>query len=162
MVVKIASGPLPRGCHEGLRPSTGARPAYDGPALYDVAVTGQVRRVLVVDDDELLREVAKASLELVAGWSVSTASSGAEAQEKARDEQPDAIMLDVMMPGQDGPTTFAELRRDETTQEIPVIFLTAKNNTVDWGGSGLAGVISKPFDAMRLAAQVSELLGWEG
>ena len=125
-------------------------------------VTGQVRRVLVVDDDELLREVAKASLELVAGWSVSTASSGLEAQEKARAEQPDAIMLDVMMPGQDGPTTFAELRRDEATQDIPVIFLTAKNNTLGWSGNGLAGVIAKPFDAMRLAAQVSELLGWQG
>ena len=117
--------------------------------------------MLVVDDDELLREVAKAALELVAGWSVSTAVSGAEAQEKARAEQPDVIMLDVMMPGQDGPTTFAELRRDDRTRDIPVIFLTAKNNTLGWSGNGLAGVIAKPFDAMRLAAQVSQLLGWE-
>jgi CheY-like chemotaxis protein len=124
-------------------------------------VAGEVRRVLVVDDDELLREVAKAALELVAGWSVITAASGAEAQEKARLEQPDVIMLDVMMPGQDGPTTFAELRRDEATSDIPVIFLTAKNNTEGWHGNGLAGVIAKPFDAMRLAAQVSNLLGWE-
>jgi CheY-like chemotaxis protein len=124
-------------------------------------VTSQVRRVLVVDDDELLREVAKAALELVAGWSVSTASSGVEAHEKARLEHPDAIMLDVMMPGQDGPTTLAELRRDEATQDIPVIFLTAKNNTLGWTDSGLAGVIAKPFDAMRLSAQVSELLGWQ-
>ena len=124
-------------------------------------VTGQVRRVLVVDDDELLREVAKASLELVAGWVVSTAASGAEAQERARREQPDAIMLDVMMPGQDGPTTFAALRADAATSAIPVIYLTAKNNTEGWTGSGLAGVIAKPFVAMRLAAQVSELLGWQ-
>lgn len=124
-------------------------------------VTGQVRRVLVVDDDELVREVAKASLELVAGWSVSTASSGMEAQERARREQPDAILLDVMMPGQDGPTTFAALRRDETTSAIPVIYLTAKNDTERWTVGGLAGVIAKPFDPMRLAAQVSELLGWQ-
>lgn len=124
-------------------------------------VTGKGRRVLVVDDDELLREVAKASLELVAGWTVSTASSGAEAHDKARAERPDAIVLDVMMPGQDGPTTFAALQDDEVTAGIPVIFLTAKNNAVDWAGSGLAGVIAKPFDAMRLAAQVSELLGWD-
>jgi CheY-like chemotaxis protein len=125
------------------------------------AVTPQVRRVLVVDDDELLREVAKASLELVAGWSVSTAASGGEAHETARAEQPDAIMLDVMMPGQDGPTTLADLRRDKATHDIPVIYLTAKNNTLGWTGSGLAGVIAKPFDAMRLAAQVSALLGWQ-
>ena len=117
--------------------------------------------MLVVDDDELLREVAKASLELVAGWTVSTAASGLEAQAVARAELPDAIMLDVMMPGQDGPTTLAELRRDEATRDIPVIFLTAKNNTLGWTGRGLAGVIAKPFDAMRLSAQVSELLGWQ-
>ena len=123
-------------------------------------VTGPVRRVLVVDDDELLREVAKASLELVAGWVVTVAASGVEAQEKARSEHPDAIMLDVMMPGQDGPTTFAALRRDPATHDIPVIYLTAKNNTAGWVGDGLAGVIAKPFDAMRLAAQVSRLLGW--
>jgi CheY-like chemotaxis protein len=128
---------------------------------YDGCVTGQVRRVLVVDDDELLREVAKASLELVAGWLVTTAESGVEAHEKARAEQPDAIMLDVMMPGQDGPTTFAALRDDAATRDIPVIFLTAKNNTLGWSDGGLAGVIAKPFDAMRLAAQVSELLGWQ-
>nr|WP_183337060.1 response regulator [Microlunatus antarcticus] len=124
------------------------------------SVTGPVRRVLVVDDDELLREVAKASLELVAGWSVSTAASGVEAHEKARVEHPDAIMLDVMMPGQDGPSTFAALRRDAATHDIPVIYLTAKNNTLGWTGEGLAGVIAKPFDAMRLSAQVSALLGW--
>lgn len=124
-------------------------------------VTEQVRRVLVVDDDELLREVAKASLELVAGWEVSTASSGQEAEEMAREQHPDLIMLDVMMPGQDGPTTFARLREDERTEDIPVVFLTAKNNTEGWQGSGLAGVIAKPFDAMRLAAQVSRLLGWD-
>ena len=124
-------------------------------------MTDRVRRVLVVDDDELLREVAKASLELVAGWSVSTAASGAEAQRKARAEHPDAIMLDVMMPGQDGPTTFAQLREDAATSDIPVIFLTAKNHTEGWNGNDPAGVIGKPFDAMRLAAQVSRLLGWE-
>jgi CheY-like chemotaxis protein len=124
-------------------------------------VTEQVRRVLVVDDDELLREVAKASLELVAGWRVSVAASGAEALAKARSEQPDVIVLDVMMPGQDGPTTFAHLRDDERTAAIPVIFLTAKNNTEGWHGSGLAGVIAKPFDAMRLSAQVSSILGWD-
>ncbi|MGI3786131.1 MAG: response regulator, partial [Janthinobacterium lividum] len=64
-------------------------------------------------------------------------------------------------PGQDGPTTFAGLRRDAATRDIPVIYLTAKNNTLGWTGDGLAGVIAKPFDAMRLSAQVSELLGWQ-
>lgn len=123
-------------------------------------MTAHPRHVLVVDDDELLREVAKASLELVAGWRVSTASSGTQAQEMAREEQPDVVVLDVMMPGQDGPTTFAQLHEDPTTGHIPVIFLTAKNDASHWGGEGLAGVIAKPFDAMRLSAQIAELLGW--
>lgn len=121
---------------------------------------GDVRTVLVVDDDELLREVAKASLELVAGWRVVTASSGVEAEQKAGEVQPDVIVMDVMMPGQDGPSTFARLRADARTAHLPVIFLTAKNDSTGWTESGVGGVIAKPFDAMRLAAQISELLGW--
>ena len=123
-------------------------------------MTAPVRSVLVVDDDELLREVSKASLEVVAGWRVATAGSGAEAERDARRERPDVIVLDVMMPGQDGPTTFARLRADPSTGDIPVIFLTAKNDTSDWVDRGAAGVIAKPFDPMRLAVQIAELLGW--
>ncbi len=119
-----------------------------------------VRRVLVVDDDELIREVCQASLELVAGWHVRTVDSGVAAQRTACEDQPDAIVLDVMMPGQDGPSTFARLRADPRTSRIPVIFLTAKNDDAGWADRGAAGVIAKPFDPMRLARQVSELLGW--
>ena len=84
------------------------------------------RRILVVDDDELLREVAKAALEIVGGWQVVTAHSGAEARSPGAPERPDAILLDVMMPGVDGPSTVAALRADPATARIPVIFLTAK------------------------------------
>ncbi len=121
------------------------------------------RHVLVVDDDELLREVAKVSLELVGGWRVTTAASGAEAHRRAVTDQPDAILLDVMMPGLDGPATVAELRGDPATRDIPVIFLTAKmgaGGLPDWRRIGLAGVISKPFDPMTLSATMTTLLGW--
>ncbi|HEY5821206.1 MAG TPA: response regulator [Propionibacteriaceae bacterium] len=127
-------------------------------------VLGTVRRILVVDDDEMLREVAKAALELVGGWQVLTASSGVQAQSRAVEERPDAILLDVMMPGMDGPATVALLRESPSTREIPVIFLTAKAPTEDiatWGGLELAGVIPKPFDPMTLAADMSRLLGWQ-
>ncbi len=60
------------------------------------------RRILVVDDDAMLREVAQTALELVGGWQVSTAQSGVQAQQQARTQQPDVILLDVMMPGLDG------------------------------------------------------------
>lgn len=121
------------------------------------------RRVLVVDDDPLLREVAKAALEMVGGWSVLTAGSGLEAQEIASTEQPDALLLDIMMPGMDGPSTVRALQEDPATRDIPVVFLTAKlagQGTEDWAGSPVVGVIPKPFDPMTLSAEVARLLGW--
>jgi CheY-like chemotaxis protein len=128
-----------------------------------VGVVPVTRRVLVVDDDPLLREVAQAALELVGGWEVRTAQSGAQAQQRAQTEHPDAILLDVMMPGIDGPSTVAALRADPATRDIPVIFLTAKMPAEDleeWRPLRLAGVISKPFDPMTLASEMAVLLGW--
>ena len=92
------------------------------------------------------------------------ASSGVEAQAYARADPPDAILLDVMMPGVDGPATLTALRADPSTRDIPVIFLTAKlapQDQGEWGPLGLAGVIAKPFDPMRLADDMARLLGWQ-
>ena len=69
------------------------------------------RRILIIDDEDDIRQVAALSLETVAGWEVVTASSGTQGIRRAQDERPDAILLDVMMPGMDGPTTFQELRK---------------------------------------------------
>lgn len=120
-------------------------------------------RVLVVDDDDLLREVARVSLEMVGGWEVLTAGSGSEACEMALQERPDALLLDVMMPGMDGPSTVVALRDDPATRDIPVIFLTAKvggDGHQEWSDLDVAGVIAKPFDPMSLPAEVARLLGW--
>jgi len=117
----------------------------------------------VVDDDPLLREVAKAALEMVGGWTVLTAGSGSQAQAIASSEQPDALLLDVMMPGMDGPATVLALQEDATTRDIPVIFLTAKvggRRSDAWAGLPVVGVIPKPFDPMTLSAEVAQLLGW--
>jgi len=135
----------------------------DGSSRTEVGVLPAVRRVLVVDDDDAIREVAQVALEIVGGWEVITARSGAEAQATARIEQPDVILLDVMMPGVDGPTTVSLFQEDSQTSEIPVVFLTAKLQADDqraWSELGLAGVIAKPFDPMTLAADISVLLGW--
>jgi CheY-like chemotaxis protein len=121
------------------------------------------RKILLVDDEDDIREVAQMSLEMTAGWEVVTAASGAEALRVAAAERPDAILLDVMMPGMDGPDTARALRASGETGAIPIILLTAKVQAADrkrFDDLGVAGVLSKPFDPMELAAQVSGLLGW--
>jgi CheY-like chemotaxis protein len=123
----------------------------------------RMRRVLIIDDEDDIREVAQLSLESIAGWEILTASSGAEGIECAREEQPDAILMDVMMPAMDGPTTFKEMQKFPETASIPVVLLTAKVQGVDqrrFAGLGVAGVLFKPFDPLTLAEQMSEALGW--
>ncbi len=121
------------------------------------------KRVLVVDDEDDIRDVVQLSLEATAGWQVLTACSGREGVTKARAEQPDAILLDVMMPEMDGIGTYRELQADPSTRNIPVIFLTAKVHSNDrrlYADLGVGGVISKPFDPLNLAGHVAEKLGW--
>jgi CheY-like chemotaxis protein len=122
-----------------------------------------VRTALVVDDDELIREVAQMALEMVAGWQVVTADGGAAALERAAADQPDVILLDVMMPGLDGIATFRRLQESASTRHIPVVLVTAKapgERGPVWDGLPIAGVIPKPFDPMTLATQVAQLVGW--
>ena len=124
-----------------------------------------VPTVLVVDDDDSIREITQMALEVVGGWTVIAADGGKRALELAREHRPDAVLLDVMMPDMDGPTTFAHLRADATTCDIPVILLTAKVQVGDrqaWSDIDVAGVIAKPFDPMTLPTEVAEMLGWVG
>jgi CheY-like chemotaxis protein len=121
------------------------------------------RRILVVDDEDDIREVAQMSLEMVAGWEVIAARNGEEGLRLAAEHRPDAILLDVMMPGMDGPATAQRLREDPATAAIPVILLTAKVQATDrrrFEGMPVAGVLAKPFDPLELANQVSVTLGW--
>ena len=122
-----------------------------------------VRRVLVVDDDEDILEVAQMSLEVVGGWTVTTAGDGQQALDVARREQPDAIVMDAMMPVMDGPTAAVALRADPATAGIPVVLLTASVQPAERAALAelpVAGVLGKPFDPMLLPAELSRLLGW--
>ncbi|WP_375338973.1 response regulator [Ancylothrix sp. D3o] len=123
-----------------------------------------LKRILVIDDEDDIREVAQLSLEMVAGWEVFTAASGSEGIAKAESHQPDAILLDVMMPDMDGPATYKQMQLGSATQHIPVILLTAKvqpNDRRRFAELGVKGVIAKPFEPLMLASQVSQLLGWK-
>ena len=123
------------------------------------------RKILLVDDEDDIREVAQMSLEMTAGWQVLTAPSGPEALRLAAAERPDAILLDVMMPGMDGPATARELRAGAATAHIPIVLLTAKVQPADrrrFDDLGVAGILSKPFDPMTLADEVAAVLGWAG
>ncbi len=121
------------------------------------------RRILIIDDDEDIREVTRVSLEIVGGWQVETAASGADGLAMAARLQPDAILLDVMMPDMDGPATWWALQADAATSRIPVILLTAKVASSDrlaFANLGVAAIIAKPFDPLQITNQVEAALGW--
>lgn len=122
------------------------------------------QRILLVDDEADIREVAALSLQALGDWRVLSASGGGEAIAIARAERPDVILLDVMMPELDGPTTLELLRADPQTRGIPVIFLTAKAQSADQRGLaqlGASGVLTKPFDPMTLSSEITAILAKE-
>jgi CheY-like chemotaxis protein len=122
-----------------------------------------MRLILIIDDEDDIREVAALSLETVAGWDVVVANSGAQGLARAIEFQPEAILLDVMMPGMDGPSTVRELRKNPATASIPVLLLTAKVQSSDqrrFADLGIQAVLFKPFDPMTLSTQIATVLGW--
>jgi len=124
------------------------------------------RRVLIIDDEDDIREVAQASLELLGDWTVFTARSGVEGARLAAETRPDVILLDVMMPEHDGPATLRLLSADPRTRDIPVVMLTAKVQSRQRSqllSLGVAGVLAKPFDPCTLSDDVARVLaGQEG
>jgi two-component system, OmpR family, alkaline phosphatase synthesis response regulator PhoP len=122
------------------------------------------KTLVLIDDDDDIREIAQLSLELGAGWTIHAAASGEEGIAAAIAHRPDAILLDVMMPILDGPATLDRLRQDDRTRAIPVVFLTAKARPAErdrLAGLDVAGVLPKPFDPMTLADQLRATLGWK-
>ena len=121
------------------------------------------KRILLIDDEEDVRTLACFCLELEAGWKMMSASGGEVGIAIAIEQQPDAILLDAMMPDLDGLETIARLKANPKTQQIPVVFITAKAQASDrrtFYAAGAKGVINKPFDALTLASQISGFLNW--
>jgi CheY-like chemotaxis protein len=118
-------------------------------------------RVLVIDDDPDIRRIAGLSLSRLGGFSVTLAASGEEALGLVEGATFDVILLDVSMPGIDGPETFARLRTAPATASVPVIFFTATSNEAERGrlcALGARGVLAKPFEIAELPRQIRSIL----
>ncbi|MGK7888815.1 MAG: response regulator [Leptolyngbyaceae cyanobacterium] len=127
-------------------------------------MTMTTKCVLLIDDAPDIHTIVQLGLTMVAAWEVLTALSGDDGVAQAIQHQPDAILLDAMMPAQDGVATFAELQARPETQGIPVIFLTGKAESSDrrtFYQLGAKGVIMKPFEPLTLASQIAGFLDWE-
>ena len=125
-------------------------------------MTTPLARILYVEDDADVRKVATFALKMVGKFAVEACASGEEALEKAAGFAPQLLLLDVMMPGMDGPTTLARLRQLEATASTPAVFMTAKvqpHEVSHYRSLGSLDVISKPFDPMTLSATVRGI--WE-
>lgn len=123
----------------------------------------KLERILCIEDEEDIRKIQVVALEALGGFTVRACASGAEAIQEAAAFSPQLILLDVMMPGMDGPTTLKSLRTLSGLEETPVIFVTAKVQPDEVGyykELGALEVISKPFDPMTLAARLKQI--WEG
>ena len=119
-------------------------------------------RILMVEDEPDIQAVAQVALETVGGFQVEMCSSGKEALDRVLASAPDLILMDVMMPGMDGPSTLQTLRANPATAGFPVIFMTAKvqaHEIARFIDLGALGVIAKPFDPMTLASTIRSL--WE-
>ncbi len=124
--------------------------------------TMPLQRILFVDDELDIRVVTQVALEQVGGFTVVLCESGADAVERAAAFAPDLVILDVMMPGMDGPSTLEALRQIPGLAETPVVFLTAKTQAheiAEFKALGAIDVITKPFDPMLLAAHLRVI--WE-
>jgi len=118
-----------------------------------------MRRILLIDDEPDIRAVARVAIEVVAGWACDEAASGAEGLAAARELKPDAVLIDMMMPGMDGIATAEAFRADADCAAIPLLFLTANGPGGDPNWL-VDGVIGKPFDPMTLGNVIAQKLGW--
>lgn len=120
-----------------------------------------MRKILVCDDDANIRNIMDFSLE-TEGFQVLVAADGPEALQLVRDEHPDLVILDVMMPGSDGLSVCRQLKQDTATRQIPVLLLTARSGRGDREAGLAAGAddyVTKPFSPQRLVEKVHGMLG---
>jgi CheY-like chemotaxis protein len=119
--------------------------------------------VLVVDDEEDARSIAQLALQMQTNWTVLLADCGQTALRVAAEQQPDVILLDMMMPDMDGRTTLQQLKSNPSTQAIPVILVTAKvqpSEQQHFQELEVAAVFAKPYRPLQLADEIAKALAW--
>ncbi len=122
------------------------------------------KRVLVIDDDDGVREIIQISLESVTDWSIWAVNSGKSGIAIAKSQPLDLILLDVMMPEEDGILVYKKLQADESTRTIPTILLTAKampSEHKELMSLGINGIITKPFKSRKLVESITQIVGWQ-
>jgi two-component system, OmpR family, response regulator len=126
-------------------------------------MTTPLKQILCVEDNDSIAEVVKMTLEDVGSYVVTHCASGQEALETLRTAKPQLVLLDVMMPGMDGPETMRRMRQMPEGADIPVVFMTARmqlHEQAQYMELGAAGVIAKPFDPMQLCDDIETI--WTG
>lgn len=121
------------------------------------------KQVLLIDNEAHVREVVQACLKDLGGWDVLSVASAWEGLNQAMAAQPDAIVVDISMPGMDGLAFLQQLRANPITQSIPVVLLTAKARWFtpqQLQQLGVAGAITKPFHPLSLTNEIAKALGW--
>lgn len=119
-----------------------------------------LRHILCIDDEDDILYVLRIALESIGHFSVTTINGSAEAVANAGMFIPDLILLDVMMPEMDGPTTLAKLRENPNLEKVPIVFMTARvqpKEVEEYMALGAFGVIRKPFDPMRVCDEITQL-----
>jgi two-component system alkaline phosphatase synthesis response regulator PhoP len=135
----------------------------DGAGLQGDVTAGPVRCVLVIDDSALIRQAAEIALGGPGGLRVLTAASGEQGLELALAERPDAILLDLVMPGLDGVAVAERLLAEPAADAPAIVFLTASEREQELErvrALPIAGVIAKPFDVRELGSELAAMLGW--
>jgi two-component system OmpR family response regulator len=120
----------------------------------------ELRHILCVDDEDDILEVTKLCLESIGGFRVTCCDSGTKIVSVVESEKPDLILLDVMMPSMDGPSTLKLLQQSTEPPHVPVVFMTARVQPAEvseYLSLGAVGVVAKPFDPMQISAQVSDI-----
>jgi two-component system OmpR family response regulator len=136
--------------------------AWDIPGIQGASTLKLLSRILMVEDEPDIQAVARMALVAIGGFEVEICSSGREALDRLASSVPDLVLMDVMMPGMDGPSALREMRSNPAMADVPVIFMTAKvqsHEIARYMEIGALGVIAKPFDPMTLASTVSSI--WE-